>query len=316
MSRPLTIVVTCTNRKSVLPAPVLQVRTLRSPKVETRAAEWSERIADFTGQRTPVRDLYCGEQWQHAMHIAIRAAGRGWTPEVYVASAGLGLLSIDEAVPSYAATFAPYEEDSVGKSAPELQAWWRRLGNARRAAKLSPVDVADLVSARPDSDYLVVVSGAYLEGLEADLCAAVQYLNDPETLVIVSSGASAKSIIAKHIVSPPAKVQAILGGARQALNVRVGGWLLSELGPERFDVGSAASAVKKLAGEAPELVKFDRKELDDDAVTAFIQAWADTEVAPTASRLLRVLRDRGFACEQKRFGRLFKAYVAGGQHDE
>jgi hypothetical protein len=81
-------------------------------------------------------------------------------------------------------------------------------------------------------------------------------------------------------------------------------------------VGSAASAVKKLAGEAPELVKFDRKELDDDAVTAFIQAWADTEVAPTASRLLRVLRDRGFACEQKRFGRLFKAYVAGGQHDE
>lgn len=316
MTRPLTIVVTCTNRKSAPPTPALQVRTLRSRTVETRAAEWMERISRFDGPRMPVRDLYCGEQWQHAMHIAIRAAGLGWTPDVYVASAGLGLISIDEKIPSYAATFAMYEEDSVGKSPLDLQAWWKGLGDTRRAAALEPSDVTDLVRTRPDSDYLVVVSGAYLDGLEADLSAAVRNLSDPASLLIVSSGARAKSIIAKHIVSPPAKLQAILGGARQALNVRAGGWLLGELGPDRFDVGSAAAAVRQLAAEAPDLVKFDRAELEDAEVSAFIRAWADPELSPTASRLLRVLRDRGFACEQKRFGRLFKASITGGQDDE
>lgn len=316
MIRPLTIVVTCTNRKTTLPSAALQVRTLTSASVEERAGEWTSRVANDKGPRTPVRDLYCGEQWQHAMHIAIRAAGRGWAPDMYVASAGLGLLGIEETIPSYAATFAPYEADSIAKSAAELQTWWKALGDARRNAKLLPADVTDLVQRRPDSDYLVVMSGAYLDGLEADLCGAVQSLADPASMVIVSSGGQVKSLIAKHVVSPPAKVQAILGGARQALNVRAGGWLLGELGPDRFDVGSAAAALKGLADSAPDLMKFNRKELGDAEIAAFIRAWADADGPASASRLLRVLRDRGFACEQKRFGRLFQACVAGGLDDE
>ena len=62
--------------------------------------------------------------------------------------------------------------------------------------------------------------------------------------------------------------------------------------------------------EQPELVKYERTTMSDEEVMEYIAGELSSHPKLKASPLLRNLRDSGRACEQKRFGRLYKR-VAG-----
>ncbi len=311
MTKALHIIVTCTNRKRVKVDERLRASRLPIGPMSLRATEWAARIAEFASRSVPVRDLYCGEHWQQALHIVSRAAVRGWTPTLWVASAGHGLLSLEDRIPAYAATFAPYESDAVSKVQTDAVSWWGWLCTWRRRNGVAASSIERLVAADPTADYLLVLSGSYLEALDEDLGRAAAHLARPESMVVVCGGAEGRFAGRSYVARPSARLQAVLGGARQALNVRTAAWLVGQLSPTDFGVSRAASLVGQLADTAPELVKHERLELNDAEVRAHIEAWREEEPGISASRLLRTLRDRGFACEQKRFGRLFRSVAEG-----
>jgi hypothetical protein len=100
-----------------------------------------------------------------------------------------------------------------------------------------------------------------------------------------------------------ARLQSCLGGTRQALNVRVGERLLKERIRSRAD---AASYLNDLLRAQPALTRYDRKKLSDEEVLSLITEGLARSPGASASRLLREFRDRGYACEQGRFGDLHK----------
>src|SRR5262249_49472806 len=76
----LPIVVTCTDRKASPPAADLQARTLTGAGLPERAKEWAQRLRTAPGPRTPLEDLYKGDQWQRALALTHSASRPRFTP--------------------------------------------------------------------------------------------------------------------------------------------------------------------------------------------------------------------------------------------
>ena len=124
--RKLTIVVTCTDRKVAAPCADLMVRNLATATVRERADAWVGHL-QRAQNTTRLLDLYMGESWTQAKRLAATAHMTGFDPDVFVASAGLGLRSANDFGPSYAATFARGHADSVVSASTDSRVWWERL---------------------------------------------------------------------------------------------------------------------------------------------------------------------------------------------
>ena len=86
MAAGLTIVVTCTDRKSLPVAQRLSFGDVPSTSLTERARHWRERLRLGADPR-PLASLYQGEQWKESLALAPVARGGGFEPRVVVASA-------------------------------------------------------------------------------------------------------------------------------------------------------------------------------------------------------------------------------------
>jgi hypothetical protein len=258
----------------------------------------------------PAKDLYVGEYWQAGLDLARTSAGRTHT-DVYVVSAGLGLIHSDAAVPAYAATFTRAHADSVvlvnDKSpSPVRRQWWNALaewsgpGNGGR-----PRTLRDL-SATPDARLLVCAGPDYIDATVDDLRDAHKLLGD-ERLVIVASG-DAPEGLDEVWVRCPGQLRMLFGGSMSSTGVRLARAMLEKLGP-RVGAREARDFIASVLKDTAPLPRFNRDRLSDQDVLAWIGADAEAHPGRTnKTAALRRLRDEGRACEQSRFGRLYDVH--------
>ena len=120
-------------------------------------------------------ELYTGQHWQRAV-TATQCADA----ELWVLSAGLGLLHISDPVVPYEATFSsmPFSHCTL----------WSLLTASppgeRRCASLQA-----LMQERPHDRFIVAASPVYLRAVEEDLRAGSEALFSSEQLTIVTSKA-------------------------------------------------------------------------------------------------------------------------------
>jgi hypothetical protein len=112
------------------------------------------------------------------------------------------------------------------------------------------------------------------------------------------------------MVPADARLQAFLGGTRQALNARIAAYLLSGGISSRSE---AAHCTTRLLAEQPPVTRYERKQLSDQEVTEMIVGRLAQAPHISASRLLREFRDAGYACEQQRFAQLHRQVAGAGQ---
>src|SRR6266700_322003 len=140
------LVVTCTARKTVPVPASLMMRSLSRDRLDRRFSDWNKRIRNEIFDRKKATDLYCGNSWSviREMTADEKLPSR---LRIWVISAGHGLVSIDENLAPYAATFTPRGEDSV--IPPELSShsvaeWWDMLVSGRRQAGTSVASISDI----------------------------------------------------------------------------------------------------------------------------------------------------------------------------
>src|SRR5262249_29209445 len=161
--------------------------------------------------------------WYVAKGLPSHARESGLEANLFVASAGYGLLPSDALLRPYAATFSPRSPDSVARSGDPSDAaatWWSRLGSWKGPKPGAPRTLTALAAANRDAVLLVAVSAAYLGALAPDLEAAAEELDEPERLMILCAGIRDHARLRPHLLPCDARLQAELGGARQSLNVR------------------------------------------------------------------------------------------------
>src|SRR4051794_32552373 len=108
----IALVVACSHRKRVKPPNELRLASINA-RTEQRAAMWERRVRGVEAPRCPAQKLYMGAHWTaacQAFRLAQRYSSRA---ELWVISAGYGLIALDTAIKPYGATFASGSTDSV-----------------------------------------------------------------------------------------------------------------------------------------------------------------------------------------------------------
>lgn len=281
--RKLTIVVTCTDRKFVAPSETLMARSLPATTVSERADAWVGRVR---AARPAVRllDLYKGESWTQAKRLAATAHQAGFQPAVFVASAGLGLRSVDDFGPSYTATFARGHQDSVVSTASDARSWWSRLPH----------------STPPECEIpsIWVLSESYAVAMQGQL----QSLDPNAALVFGGSSGTPEELR----VRSDRNLRAALGGTVSSLNTRMAiRWL--EIAEGRPPTSSVVrQAWTGWARDARQPEYYDRRPLPDGSIRQLIEEMLDRHPQLSKTVALKNLRASGIACEQRRFSGLFE----------
>lgn len=297
------IVVTCSNRK-LRPVPGdLRMQRIRQRSVERRFDAWIDRLTTSEAPAVPADQLYGGEHWQIARTLGQRAAHGGHPARVWVCSAGYGLVPLTAPLRPYAATFAFGQADSVAATTPSARDWWdRHTSWAGPGASPTPRSLTALAAHAPRAALLLVMSGPYLRACGQDILAAADQLRHPDQLSVISAGSSVPRELREFVLPADGRLQGVLGGSMQALNVRIAAHLL-ETHRAPLQRTALADSVSVLSEGRSRPAPLHRTPLSDEQVRAFItEHWTEKT---THTRLLRQLRDSGLACEQQRFARLF-----------
>ncbi len=208
---------------------------------------------------------------------------------VWVCSAGYGLVPVEASIASYAATFALNHPDSVvrgvrnGQASFEQRAWWEALTAWCGPVPHSPRSIAGLVSERKNSVLLLAASPQYLDAVTNDL-ERTAAAHGPERLAIFSAGSESHPTLGDYLVPCDARLQNALGGSLNSLNARCLRYALEQLSDDRLTLSSMRRLFSRLLAKQPEYKAPKRQVLSDKEVCAIIRKAlaTDSGIRPTA----------------------------------
>ena len=316
----INIVVPCTKRKSRLATSDLQLRTIRSSTLQEKHRIWVQRLRRASADVLRARELYAGDHWSVVRSLVEAAGKSGFAANVWVCSAGYGLIPLDAKVRPYAATFASGFPDSVTRGIRDRSSdqaakdWWTFLAKWQGPVPRAPRSIAVLARRYPDCPLLVAASPTYINAIEEDVASAAKAVADAGNLMIFSGNPRKDSRIASHYVPCPAVLQHAVGGARTSLNVRVLREVLERTGPGALNHLAVRRLLERLIKQQPKPRRTQRRTVTDSVVERYIAQRLKAEGGSSFGALLRKFRDEGYACEYSRFRALFRDVQRRGSH--
>ena len=263
---------------------------------------WWRNAIEKQVPTTEARDCYAGDAWCQAIATEKVSPSRS---KLWVISAGLGLLSADEAISNYSATFVNNEPDSVAPDLSGKTDWWNLLVEWRR--ELTGIGcITDLAIANPKSVFIVSISSSYFSVVKDDLISARKALASPDQLLVISAGTRPVTALGNSLLPIDARFENLVGGARATLNARMLRHIVEENRHGRIRASQISEYLSAIATTLDSPRSFERRPLADKQIATFIQKQSRSVPRFSASALLRILRDHGLACEQKRFNRIYK----------
>ena len=202
MDRPrVNLLVSCSGRKTRPVSEHLRLGSLVNADATTRVRTWVDRLSSVQEGKLAALALYAGDHWAVAKSCSSSEAFRGGA-NLWVASAGYGLMRADAPVAPYSATFSPGHADSVSprKSTRLLQEWWRDVGAWDGPEPGTARSVEDLVLESPSDPLVVAASSDYLAAMERDILRARRHLESPELLLLISPRMSRRSPLVANVV--------------------------------------------------------------------------------------------------------------------
>ncbi len=299
------ILTSCTNRKRYQPEPHLDTLNLPRGTLEETASNWISR-RNKADTHYEAGSLYVGRPMKDA-----RNAAQQINTSPYIISAGMGLISILDAIPSYNLTVQSKSQGSIQKKIIEPirpMDWWRALNTA--LDRKNPV--AGLVKIHKRELTLIACPEVYAQMISDDVLT----LNDEDISTIRIFGPRTPDnfpVRFRNLIMPYDErfdgPDSPLPGTRTDYPQRVLLHFVKDILPgssSRDDITVHRDSIEKRMEtmRRPALIR--RTPLNDEQIIHLIRnCWETAE--GKSSKMLRVLRDREkVACEQGRFANLFK----------
>lgn len=252
------------------------------------ASRWADTLLRQDPEPRELSHLYKGPYWSAALGLTELHP----EAELFVVSAGLGLVSAGALHSAYSATFSSGHPDSVpGASTSEgRRSWWGLLNGSARLRR----------AVERSGRTLVVLPNRYLGVVADDLAAA----DRGQVIVFASSCPPALAeLLGERLFRVRAPMVRELGSNVGALAPKAAAFAFPE---PTTDLATARARFGQLDSVQDRALYPVRQKQSPEQVVEWLGVVLDGEEPPTsASAALRAFRASGRAFEQKRFHRLF-----------
>lgn len=296
------VITNCTSRKSSR-GPLLSLSTtdLHQPLDKVIEA-WSALL-----NRAP-RAIQCGELYQGRSFSDARAVAKEMGSSLYVVSAGLGVVKIDEAIPHYNLTVS----EGLGSIAPALSRnkstsrdWWSLLTGPSGPGK----SIRDVLGSSQHTSVYVALPSTYLEMVAGDLLTLSSSQLECVRIFTSSFGREKLPASLRKVCMPyddRLEGHAVYAGTRADFAQRAMRHFVEELQAQHLGLDEACAAVLQSLQTLVKPTLPERTRRSDEEIIALIaQNW--DRFNGHQSHLLRYLRDEALvSCEQSRFRNLWR----------
>lgn len=309
--RPI-VVTNCTTRKRAPHPPVLLSAETGCESLSELAVRWNVLLRDARW-RTVAGDLYVGRAIAESKCVS-RLLGA----DLYIVSAGLGLVRETTLVPNYNLTVSGSDgplKDALKTSGENSTVWWTTL--TRRAE--SAGSLCDLICTQPDRLVLIALPATYLEMVGDDLSTIDR---NAARMIRIFTSEAGRAKLPGHLLQCALpydeRLESLVGydGTRAEFPQRALRHFVEVLGGHHLALAHAhVVTTMALAGLKKRTTPPRRRVTDAQIASMLREQW--TFYSGNSARLHRYLRDTALvACEQSRFQLLWRKVQAENRSQE
>jgi hypothetical protein len=297
------VITNCTGRKSQKPDPKLR----RTPKlnayqdIDQCASIWANSIRDAK-QLIRAGDLYQGRTIVDSKFV-----GDSLNADTYVISAGLGLVSTQDLIPSYELTViesSPFGQQ-LKKSGYSNQDWWKKINGS---LKKTNRPLSKLITNGRYKQIFIALPSTYLEMIQNDLWSANPKILNKVFIFTSSYGVKFIPDEWKHQALPYDErledVKSGYAGIRSDFPQRAMRHFVATIWSKSNSLETNIKKTNRSLRKLKKPVLPERIKVDDAAIIRIIKKNWKSKLG-NSQDLLRLIRDEALvSCEESRFRRL------------
>ncbi|EPF6065934.1 hypothetical protein R4Q63_003715 [Enterobacter cloacae] len=306
------LITTCTNGKNSDGKAILSLAHYTSGQTPSNVLvnSWCNALNESlkTSATVCAVDLYKGGHWATAKEIL-----KSYHVDLWVVSAGLGLLHYTDQVVPYKATFAIgydesiplYSREYVGKSF--HRTWWKELTERSPFISEHPSSIKNLMKKNKEHYYIICGSPDYINAIELDIINGLEYLIDSKKQLLIITSKVINDRLMNYLFKTNHDMAQWLKCNMLMLNVSMAKHIIREFTERGLDNLSDFS--QRLSTELNELPTREVKKgirRSSEEVELYILKILQHQPSISATQALREFRDSGNSFEEKRFRVIFK----------
>jgi hypothetical protein len=252
-----------------------------------------------------------GNHWQIVRSAISTARQRNIELSAWVLSAGYGLIPIDAALHSYAASFSAGPDKVTELN--DAPAWWTELAEWQGPAPTKPRTLTALVERTKEGQTLIAASAPYVRAIRSDLVDGIEH-SSPKNVAVISAGFKGDEALNSILLDCDDRFLDKTngqGGTAHTLNAKLAAWALDSYTDWEHDFAVLHRIFRDRRSQLTARGRPQRRQCTDKEILSFIEKSVATSPVKARSILLHELRDSGSACEQSRFKKLYDIVTAG-----
>lgn len=315
--RNIHLITTCTNGKNSDSNNILSLAQYSSVRIPSNVlvSSWCNAIneAISTSATVCAVDLYKGGHWATAKAIL-----KKYPVDLWILSAGLGLLHYKDKVVPYKATFAVgydesiplYSHEYVGKTF--HRTWWKEISERSFLKPRHPTSITELMKENKKDYYIFCGSPDYINAIELDIINGLEYLGNSKKQLLIITSKKINDRLAIYLFKTNKNMAHWLKCNMLMLNISMAKYIIGEFTDKKLnDLNELSLQLSDKLKELPEREAKKGIRRSPDEVSRFILEIMQQEPSISATHALRVFRDSGNSFEEKRFRAAFKALSNG-----
>jgi len=290
----ITILSSCTNSKTKKADETLTIQYYSKLQPFNMVIKnWKDSIDKNINQKYLPLELYKGVGWKATIDT-YKILSNYKRTELYIASAGYGLISHKKEIAPYNATFAPRTPNSIGDKETNIE-WWDSINQFR---------VEDFYK---DSYFFIVLPHNYLMATQNFIKEMIERYGKRVFIFRVTKS-EIMPFMQDYIVEFDLRFNSYQVGTLSTILSRAVLWLSKEIVEHKIPFKHYLFQ-KHIEEKMKDYTLYKmpkREQLSEEELIKKIENMITNDGITSASKGLRRLRESGIACEQKRFATLFK----------
>ena len=295
------LITNCTNAKKIPAEEQLQLGNYDFTNIDKTLINWNKILFDNSSKKTMANKLYKGVGWKAALDTKINFLKK-FNTELLVSSAGYGLIKECDEIAPYAVTFAKGHNDSVHNFSINMATslWWNSINKF------------DLNKLDKDASIFIVLPSEYLISMKDTIDELISIFGNKVFIIVVAKRELPKSF-EKNILRFDTRFNSYQQGTLTSIIQRCMKWLSNEIVINDLEINHQIlqTYIDIFLSKQTKYEVEKRIQCTDEKIVELISNHILKDEIKSASKGLKKLRSIGYACEQKRYGQLFKKTYTG-----